>query len=1343
MEEKSTIKKSDAAQREEKVLKFWRENKIFEKTLDKKSAKGEFIFYEGPPTANGKPGIHHLEARAFKDAIPRYKTMRGYHVRRKGGWDTQGLPVELQVEKKLGLNSKKAIEEYGIAKFNQECKESVWEYLEVWNKFTERIGFWLDQENPYVTYKNDYIESVWNVVKKINDQKLLYKDYKVVPWCPRCGTALSSHELAQGYEDVKDLSVYVRFKLKNKLKFEDGKEYTGYILAWTTTPWTLPGNVALAVGPNIKYVFVKINNEIIIVAEERKGILGEDLEIVTSFNGDELEGLEYEPLFPFFADTITEVEKPKLKNAYKVYPADFVSTEDGTGIVHTAVMYGQDDFVLGTQVGLPKHHTVNLEGKFIKGTGFLEGRFVKEKDENGKPTLDVDIIKYLTEKNLFFNKENYQHSYPHCWRCHTTLIYYARDSWYIKMSSPAIKKQLISENKKINWEPSYIRNGRFGEWLREVKDWAVSRERYWGTPLPAWICDKCNEKHVIGSLKDLKNHTKKSNNKYFVMRHGEAENNAKNIYSSDQKINHLTEKGRAEVVKTAKALKNKKITKIFSSPFLRTRETAEIVAGMVNFPKDKIIYDGRIRELEFGNFSERSAQDYWDFMKGKTWTFDTKVPGGESFQDGKQRFGDFLYEVDQKNKGENILIISHGLSVELVPAIIEGADKERSLEIFHSKIKNRTASLHREHEFIPLPHNAEYELDLHRPYIDDISLVCSCGGNLTRVREVMDVWFDSGSMPFAQDHYPFDFAQGKPFARKKLLYPADYICEAIDQTRGWFYTLHAVGVLMGRGRAYKNVICLGHLLDANGKKMSKSIGNVVDPWEMIEKYGVDTLRLWMYSVNQPGESKNFDEKTVQLLHQQVFGLLYNVLAFYGLYRDKKLENNKQPKSKNILDVWILIRLNELIELATENLDNYKLLEPTRAIRDFIGDLSTWYLRRSRERIKSASAQGSSETKEGEDARITLYHVLKTLAKVMAPFAPFSAEDIWLGLKNENDAESVHLEKWPNAEKVDEKILKDMQLTRNVVSEALMVRQVEKIPVRQPLQKLKIQDVRLKNKNELIKLIADEINVKEIIFDGRMTKGFELDITITPGLKAEGKYREFMRELQDKRKALGLNPGDRMVMGIEEIYKKYKILPNLQEHMLRVAAVASLICDNFSEPLPKEDIISACLLHDMGNIIKFRWDSLLESLQPEGLEYWQKVQNEFIEKYGENEHEATIKIVKELGLPENVVFMVNQVDFLISCDHFNSNDMSIKIVNYVDWRVGPYGIISYDERMDEGKKRYQNRKDNILKEEDRNKLVACGRGIEKQIFAKCKIKPEDINDESVALIIQKLREFVIK
>ena len=1117
----SEAKKSEAALREEAVLDFWQKNKIFEKSLEKKSPQGEFIFYDGPPTANGKPGIHHLLPQCFKDAIPRYKTMRGYHVRRKGGWDTHGLPVELLVEKELGLKSKKEIETYGIAEFNQKCKESVWKYIDIWYKFRDRVGYWVDKDNPYVTYHNNYIESVWNIVKKVNDRNLLYKDYKVVPWCPRCETALSSHELAQGYEDVKDLSVYVKFKIVAK----ENTDPKAYFLAWTTTPWTLPGNVALAVGAEIDYVKIKLGEEIIVLAKERLSVITDPYEIVTEHKGKDMIGMQYEPLFPFLKDTMSGSEKLKLNKAFKVYGADFVTIEDGTGIVHTAVMYGQDDFELGTKIGLPKHHLVNPEGNFIKNTGFLEGRFVKEVNVDGKPTLAVDIIEDLKKRNLFFKQENYKHSYPHCWRCKTALIYYARDSWYIKMSDPKIKGELVSQNKDINWKPAHIRDGRFGEWLKDIKDWAISRERYWGTPLPVWVCQFCKKIDVVGSIEELQNKTKKSGNKYFIMRHGEAIDNAKHIRDpKGDPNNHLTEKGKKETISSSRELKQKNISLIITSPFLRTTETAEIVRQDLGLEKEMLMIDERLHE-----FNESDL----DIVR--------------------KRIGQFVFEIETNNSGENILIISHGSPLW----VLEKLSVWHKSDNFTEAEMLDTAEV-REIDFTPFPHNENYELDLHRPYIDEISLVCECGGNLIRTKEVMDVWFDSGAMPFAQDHYPF---QNKKWV-DGAGYPADYISEAIDQTRGWFYTLHAVGVLMGRGKAYKNVICLGHLLDATGKKMSKSLGNVVDPWLMIEKYGVDTLRLWMYSINQPGESKNFDEKTVALLHQQVFGLLYNVLAFYELYPAPEQTwygtSRDISKSENVLDRWILARLVELTDECTQKLDDYELLEPVRAIRDFINDLSTWYLRRSRKRIK----------KSDKEAKMTLYFVLKILVKLLAPFAPFATEDIWRKLRNENDVESVHLTEWPKMSKGifdifgrgENKVLKDMQITRDICTMVNAERQKLGIPVRQPLARLKLKEGG-KLLSEYLDLIKDELNVKEIIFDNSIQDEVELDINITEDLKQEGNYRELVRALQDMRKKLGLTPNDIVSLVFETNDVGKKLIQKFEADIKKVVLASKIEFEN--------------------------------------------------------------------------------------------------------------------------------------------------------------------------------------
>ena len=1157
MEENTASAKSAAALREEAILARWKAQGTFGKTLAKDSPKGEFVFFEGPPTANGKPGIHHLEGRAFKDAIPRYKTMQGFHVRRKGGWDTHGLPVELQVEKKLGLNDKKAIEEYGIAKFNQECKESVWEYTAVWESFTDRIGYWVDQKNPYVTYHNAYIESLWNVMQKVSDKGLLFKDYKVVPWCPRCGTALSSHELAQGYQDDKDLSVTAKFKVV-------GQENT-YLLAWTTTPWTLPGNVALAVGADIDYVKVSVSTkaprsdgpdwlagpaprEILVLAKSRyehmEAFFKEtypSCSVIETVKGSALVGLAYEPLYPFLSAQLSDAERAKLAKAFKVYAAGFVTTEDGTGIVHTAVMYGADDFELGTALGLPKHHIVKLDGMFMDGMDFLSGRFVKDEE------VAIDIIKDLAHRGLLFRKEKYEHSYPHCWRCKTPLIYYARDSWYIRMSDPAIKEQLIEENKKINWEPSYIRDGRFGEWLKDIKDWAISRERYWGTPLPIWRTE-AGAVTVVGSLDELKQKTKRSGNAYFAMRHGYGQHMEQGVVSSfDHDSYHLTDQGRADVAAAAELLKEKKITRIFTSPLLRTRETARIVAQHLGIPEDTIIVDHRLREYDFGDWDGKPWKEYVDYRSANVAAYDQQL-GGTSLQATKERFGEFLYGIEADYSNEQVLIVTHGIFFETVPAVVEGADMARSTEILFDTFKNRRVQPAevREIAFVPLPHNERYELDLHRPYIDQVQLVSEAGERLTRVKDVMDVWFDSGAMPYAQDHYPFenkDWVDGPG-------YPADFICEAIDQTRGWFYTLHAVGVLMGRGLAYKNVICLGHILDAEGKKMSKSLGNIVDPWTMMDKYGVDTLRLWMYSVNQPGESKNFDEKTVAELHNKVFNLLYNVLAFYELYRDPALEQDlRAVNCANPLDQWVMARLMELVALTTENLDGYKLLEPVRAIREFIDDVSTWYLRRSRERIKDGDA----------DAKRTLYVVLKTVAQLLAPFAPFASEDIWTRLRSDGEAESVHLSHWPVARTMPMDVLATMRETRMLVTAGLEARQKAKVPVRQPLGALTAKSLKLAP--EYIEIVKDELNVKAVVENSALETEVALDLTLTPELKREGEYRELVRAVQDMRKKAGLTPSDTIALGLSA--NAAAIVAGFEDDLKKTVLASSIAFDSLT------------------------------------------------------------------------------------------------------------------------------------------------------------------------------------
>lgn len=1096
MEKESTQTKSNQALREEAVLAFWKEQNIFEKSLEKESPNGDFVFYEGPPTANNKPALHHLEARAFKDVIPRYKTMQGFHVRRRAGWDTHGLPVELQIEKKLGFTLKKQIEEYGIAKFNKECKESVFTYIKDWEVFTDRMGYWVDKKSAYYTFNNDYIESLWNIVGEINKRDLLYKDYKVVPWCPRCGTGLSSHELAQGYLDVKDLSVTAKFKI---VGFEHA-----YFLAWTTTPWTLPGNVALAVGSDITYVEAKVGEEILVLAKERLGILPEGYEIIAEHTGAEMVGMQYEPLYPYLK---TEAHKKTVDTtkAFQVHVADFVTTTDGTGIVHIAPMYGADDFDLATKVGLPKMHTVDEAGHFIKGTDFLEGRFVKDEE------VAVDIIKDLAARGQLFKKEKYEHSYPHCWRCKTPLLYYARDSWYVRMSE--LRDELLKANNNINWEPNHIKEGRFGEWLREVKDWAFSRERYWGTPLPVWD-DEDGNHHVIDSIATLKSLSPRAGNTYFVMRHGQTEHNVRQTWCTDRtNSDGLTEDGRHQVVETAELFAGG-IDMILVSPFSRTKETAQIFKETKKLDLE-IIEDERLREWSVGAmFDNKPLNEYFKIRNTSDDRYNFKTEDGESYIDIITRAGDFLYDIEKKYKGKRILIITHGAVARALELHTQGISFSSLYEKTRDYKNFENAEL-REIDFTPLPHNDLFELDLHKPYIDDVELIKD-GKKLRRVKEVMDVWFDSGSMPFAQDHYPFE--------KTELAYPADFISEAIDQTRGWFYTMLAVGVLMDRGTPYKNVICLGHLLDKDGKKMSKSIGNIVEPFEQMDKFGVDAVRFWMYSVNAPGESKNYDEKSVAEINNKVFNLFGNVLSFYELYRDTSIEtSNLNLETTHALDKWIMARLAELTEETTTALDGYDLFKPARMMRDFIDDLSTWYLRRSRDRLKDGDV----------DAKRTLYTVLKTTAQLIAPFAPFFAEHVWQKLKLDGEEESIHLSVWPKlveSEKLKvESIIEEMKIVRDVVTKGLELRQKAGIKIRQPLASLKVESGKLKV--EYYEIVQDELNVKAILEGSEMS----IDTELTPELKAEGIARELMRAIQDMRKQKGLKPEDsiELVIGTSE------------------------------------------------------------------------------------------------------------------------------------------------------------------------------------------------------------------
>jgi isoleucyl-tRNA synthetase len=1093
--ENSESKKSPNALREEETLRFWQDARIFEKSVETPAGgtpKGEYVFYDGPPFATGLPHYGHLLPGTIKDVIPRYKTMQGFRVPRKWGWDCHGLPIENLVEKELGLKTKKDIEEYGIEKFNEVARGMVLQYADDWRRIIPRSGRFVDMENDYKTMDATYTESIWWAFKTLHEKGLVYEGYKAMHLCPRCETTLANFEVNLGYKDITDISVYVKFALVD----EPGT----FFLAWTTTPWTLPGNVALAVNSKFEYVKIKLteSGEFLILAKERLSVVEASHEIVEEFSGASLVGKKYVPLFDYYENVpLKNFEGQKADNSrgWKVYGADFVTAEDGTGIVHIAPAFGEDDMNLARAEQLPFIQHVGTNGQMKSEVRDFAGREAKPKDNH--ESTDVEVIRFLAKAGALFAKKKIVHSYPHCWRCDTPLLNYASSSWFVKVTS--IKDELIANNKKTNWVPEYIRDGRFGNWLEGARDWAISRSRFWGAPIPVWRCGDCKKIKVVASMEDLQVET----SIHFVMRHGEAEHIVKGV--ADQGVStdyRLTQKGHDQVRSAAATLRGKGIDMVVCSPVTRARETGEIVAAELGIDSDDVIFDKRLGEINFGEFDGGPITEYRSFFANMGERFQKPVPGGETLNDIRIRVGAALSDILKKYPGKKILFVGHESPLWMLAANAGRDDVDSALLrltdndfILPGEVKQV--------EVRALPHNERYELDLHRPYIDSFSFACDCGGTFARVPEVFDCWFESGAMPFAAPHYPFEHR-----AEFEARFPAEFIAEGLDQTRGWFYSLMVLSTALFGKPTFKQAVVNGLLLAEDGQKMSKRLKNYPEINYVFDMYGADALRY--YLMNSPAvhaEDLNFSERGVAEVASKVVGRLLNVLSFYE-------QNKNIPPEAPVsvdLDSWILSRLGELTREMTLALDAYKLDSATRPIGDFVEDLSVWYLRRSR---KSFSAE-------------TMRFVLETTAKLIAPVMPFAAEHIYQSVKGENGRESVHLESWPKVGMIEQEVLEKMKKTREIVEAALAARAAAKMKVRQPLALLSVPE---KTSSFYGDLVADELNVKKI--EGGAV-ALALDLTITEELKLEGEYRELIRAVQDLRKEHKLLPGEKIILTIPE------------------------------------------------------------------------------------------------------------------------------------------------------------------------------------------------------------------
>lgn len=1122
MQEQHNNQKSDRALKEEQILAFWKERNVFNQSLKKDAPKGNYVFYDGPPFATGQMHYGHILGSTAKDVIGRYQTMQGFHVPRRWGWDCHGLPIENIVEKELGIAGHKEIEAYGIEKFVEYARSKVLQYENDWESGVERIGRWVDFRGGYKTMDNTFIESVWWALSELNKKGLVYEGVRVLAYCPRCETPIANSEIAMdnSYKDITDISVYVKFELTD--------ESNTYLLAWTTTPWTLPGNFALAANPALNYVKIKINESFYILAKDRLSVVKEEHTIIEE--QVQIIGRSYKPIFDYFLDK----EFPNKGNAWKVYAGSHVTANAGTGIVHTSPAHGEEDMELAKVENIPFMHHVLNDGTFAEVVRDFMGLPVKPRSDqkDGHQVTDIEIIKHLAHNNLLFAKEKVVHAYPHCMRCDTPIIYHALPSWFINIQ--AIKADLLRQTQSMAWIPSHLKEGRFKNILEGAPDWTISRNRYWASPLPIWK-SQSGKLLFADSLETLRQKGKRSGNRYFAMRHGEAEHNLNGLWSCTPGVGDaLTEKGKLQVKEAAQALKGN-IDLIIASPFTRGQETARIVAETIGIDPKSILTDPRLGEWNVGSeYDGKIMEEYFAIRNAATDRYRFKTNDGESYADVFTRTGAFLYEIEETYTDKRILVVTHGGPARGMELVARGFAYHTLFETTREYRNFDNAEI-REIDFVPLPHNGEYELDLHRPYIDRITLI-EDGEAYARIPEVIDCWFESGSMPFAQDHYPFERPQWH-----EENFPAGFVAEYIAQTRTWFYYTSVVSSILFGEAPFKHVVTTGTLRAEDGQKMSKSKKNYPDPWAFVDRYGVDALRFYLMSGPlMKGEDANFSEKLVADIASKLIGRLHNVVSFYELYRDKEIERETAVNPIHVLDQWIMARLSQLTHEVTAAMESYDMAEATRPFDLFVDDLSTWYLRRSRERIKDGD----------RDAKSVLYVVLKTVAVLLAPFTPFVAEEIWQTLKLESDEESVHLTSWPVTGTGDHVIFADMQLARDYAATGNMLRKKSGIPVRQPLSAFYIPTALEEGYAALIK---DELNVKSV-----MQKEGEpsFDETITPELKAEGDYRELVRAVQDLRKEKGYSPQDTISLTLPEKYQE--IIDVFGEELKRTVGAKEII-----------------------------------------------------------------------------------------------------------------------------------------------------------------------------------------